>query len=321
MQTFELLDRFELLHPTNSKLADLRRVYIDQDLSSLFRLTNADDELRKAIVEENLHSIFRVVDDINKDNLRKAVIEKNIHSIFRLCNDDDLRKLTLENNTWKLWTILERYTNTQFVAAFKNFFVNNIEYDKDCFSRGQLKSKLWLINELKHLNVELGTVFLCAGWYATLATMIFESGIKLDKIRSFDIDPSCESIAKVFNKPWVMQDWKFQSSTRDIMDIDYSKYTYSVTRSDNTSLNLTDSPNTIINTSCEHLPDFIGWYSKIPNGKLVILQANDFHDVEEHVNTYNNLDEFKASAPMSELLYAGKLELPKYTRFMLIGYR
>ena len=38
MQTFELLDRYELLYPTNSKLSDLRRAYIDKDLSSIFRL-------------------------------------------------------------------------------------------------------------------------------------------------------------------------------------------------------------------------------------------------------------------------------------------
>lgn len=321
LETFELLDRFELLYPTNSKLADLRRVYIDQDLSSLFRLTDANDELRKAIIEENLHSIFRVVNDNNKDDLRKAVIEKNIHSIFRLCNDDDLRKFTLEDNTWKLWAILERYTKTQFVAAFKNFFVNDIVYDKDCFSRGQLQSKLWLVKELEKLNVELGTVFLCAGWYATLATMIFESNIKLEKIRSFDIDNSCEHIAKVFNKPWVMQDWKFQSSTEDIINIDYNRCTYTVKRSDGTELSLTDSPDTIINTSCEHLTDFVGWYSKIPNGKLIIIQANDYHDVEEHVNTYNTLEEFSASSPMATVLYQGELKLQKYKRFMKIGYR
>ena len=58
MQTFELLDRFELLYPTNSKLADLRRAYIDKDLSSIFRLLNADEELRKAIVEKKLTQYF-----------------------------------------------------------------------------------------------------------------------------------------------------------------------------------------------------------------------------------------------------------------------
>ena len=84
------------------------------------------------------------------------------------------------------------------LGKFKNFFVNETQIDADCFRRGQLQSKLWLVNELKKLKLYLGTVYLCAGWYATLATMLFESKIKLDKIRSFDIDPSCVDIAEVF---------------------------------------------------------------------------------------------------------------------------
>ena len=162
MQTFELLDRFELLYPTNSKLADLRRAYIDNDLSSIFRLVDTDEELRKAITEQNLHSIFRIVDNYDTEDLRKAVVEQNLHSIFRLINDSDLRKLILEDNNWKLWPILDRYVDTQFTAAFKSFFVNNTEIWNDCFSRGQLQSKLWLVHELKKCNVDLGTVFLCA---------------------------------------------------------------------------------------------------------------------------------------------------------------
>lgn len=302
LQTFELLDRFELLYPTNSKLADLRRSYIDQDLSSIFRL---------------------LPNEVNgeTEDLRKAILEQNLHSIFRLIEDDDLRKLLLEDNTWKLWPILDRYVDTQFVAAFKSFFVNKTTIDNDCFSRGQLQSKLWLVTELKKCNADLGTVFLCAGWYATLATMLFESGLKIDKIRSFDIDPTCASIAKVFNKSWVMQDWKFQSSTEDIMNINYLIHTYIVSRSNNSQISLTDSPNTIINTSCEHLSDFTGWYSKIPTGKLVVIQANDYHDVEEHVNTYNTIEEFSLSAPMLTVLYEGELKLSKYKRFMKIGYR
>lgn len=321
LQTFEILDRFELLYNTNSNLSDLRRAYIDQDLNSIFRLTNSNDDLRKAIIEENLHSIFRVVNDKNNEDLRKAVIEKNMHSIFRLLDDEDLRKLILEDNTWKLWIILNRYIDTQFTSAFKTLFVNEIKYNKDCFSRGQLQSKLWLVRELKKLNLDLGTIYLCAGWYATLAVMLFESGLQIGKIRSFDIDPSCVDIAKIFNKPWVMDDWKFQASTEDIYNIDYNLYTYRVERDDKSICNLSDSPDTIINTSCEHLSDFKGWYNKIPVGKLVILQANDYHEVEEHVNTYNTIEEFSASALMSTVLYEGELELPKYTRFMKIGIK
>jgi hypothetical protein len=323
MQTFELLDRFELLYPTNSKLADLRRAYIDNDLSSIFRLVDADEELRKAITEQNLHSIFRIVDDYDTEDLRKAVVEQNLHSIFRLVDDSDLRKLILEDNNWKLWPILDRYVNTQFTAAFKSFFVNNTEIWNDCFSRGQLQSKLWLVHELKKCNVDLGTVFLCAGWYATLATMLFESNIKLDNVRSFDIDPSCVDIAEVFNKPWFVDQWRFKSITQDIMDIDYNEHTWQYWSNANNRMSypITDSPNTIINTSCEHIENFSEWYDLIPNDKLVVLQSNNYYEIEEHVNCVKDIKEFGNMAPMTGPLYAGELELPKYKRFMLIGYK
>lgn len=302
LETYELLDRFELLYPTKTKISDLRRAYIDKDISSIFRL------LPKT-----------VNGDI--EDLRKAVLENNLHSIFRLVEDDNLRKLILEDNTWKLWPILENYIDTQFIAAFKSFYVNNVVYDRDCFSRGQLESKLWLVRELKKTNQDLGTVFLCAGWYATLSVMLFESGIKVDKIRSFDVDETTVDIAETFNKLWVKDKWKFKSVREDILNIDYNTHTYYVKRSDGTDCTLIDSPDTVINTSCEHIENFNKWYEKIPVGKLVILQGNDFFEVKEHVNCSSDLNEFSNKAPMTTVLYEGELELPKYTRFMKIGYR
>ena len=303
LEIHELLDRFEILYPNLDDIADLRRAYVDKDLSSIFKLLSNE-----------------VSGDIN--DLRKAVLEQNLHSIFRLSKDEDLRKLILEDNVWKLWTILSSQINTQFVAAFKNFFVNNTQIDRDCFSRGQLKSKMWLVNELRKLKVnDLGTVFLCAGWYATLATMLFEKGFKINKIRSFDIDPSVMPIAKVFNKPWLMDNWKFQALELDIHNIDFLSCTFDITRADGTVCSETCIPNTIINTSCEHINHFDKWYEKIPNGKLVILQSNNFIDINEHVNTVQNLFEFKKQAPMSVTLYEGELDLGKYKRFMLIGRR
>ena len=280
MQTFELLDRFELLYPTNSKLADLRRAYIDKDLSS----------------------IFRILTDENKD---------------------DLRKLIMEDNTWKLWPVLDSYVDTQFTAAFKSFFVNETEIWDDCFSRGQLQSKLWIIKELTKLNLDLGTVFLCAGWYATLATMLFESKVKVDKIRSFDIDDTCVDIAETFNKPWFVDQWRFKSITQNIMDIDYKEHTWQYWSNANNRMSypITDIPDTIINTSCEHIENFDEWYAKIPSGKLVILQSNNFFDVDEHVNCVEDCTQFRITAPMTTQLYVGELQLPKYKRFMLIGYK
>lgn len=280
MKTRELLDRFEILFPTNSNISDLRRAYIDKDMSS----------------------IFRIVTDSNKE---------------------DLRKLILEDNTWKLWPMLEEFVDTQFTSAFKNFFVNNIEYDKDCFSRGQLQSKLWLIKELKKLNVNLGTVFICAGWYATLATMLFENKFNVDKIRSFDIDPKCVDVAEVFNKPWFVDKWNFKALTHDIHDINYEEHTWQFWSNANNRMSkpITDVPNTIINTSCEHIQNFNEWYGKIPSGKLVILQGNNYFEIAEHVNCSENIYEFSEKIPMTSVLYQGELTLPKYTRFMKIGIK
>lgn len=304
LELHELLDRYELLYPDNENLADLRRSVIDHDMSSIFRLLSGE-----------------VTGDI--EDLRKAVIEQNLHSIFRLVEYDDLRKLILEDNIWKLWPILERYVDTQFTAAFKSFFVNEIEIDKDCFSRGQLQSKQWLVEELTKCDVPLGTVYLCAGWYATLATMLFESGMSVDRIRSFDIDPSTVDIAEKFNAPWFSEQWKFKALCEDIHDLTFDRYEWQFWSNANNRMSypITETPDTIINTSCEHIENFKKWYSKIPRGKLVILQSNNYHEIPEHINTSDNLKEFGKSAPMKKTLYLGELELEKYTRFMKIGFR
>ena len=143
---------------------------------------------------------------------------------------------------------------------------------------------------------------MCAGWYGTLATMLFESKIPLNKIRSFDLDPSCVEIAEIFNKKWVVDNWKFKTITQDINEINFSMHTYNVKRADGSKCELSDSPDTIINTSCEHIENFAEWYDKIPEGKLVILQNNNFFEVDEHINCVNDLDDFASQAPLSEIL-------------------
>lgn len=278
MEIKDLVNRFELLEPNNQNLIDLRRSYIDKDLSSIFRLV--------------------------ADNSK-----------------EDLRKFIMEDNIWSLWKLLFSYTDTHFVSALKNFHVNEIAINLDCLSQGQIKSKRWLIDELVRLDLDLGTVFLCAGWYATLATLLFESSIKVDKIRSFDLDPSCIAIAEVFNKPWVLEDWKFKSCTKNILDINYDFYIYNVVRSNGTLCELSDSSNTIINTSCEHIEDFDKWYNLIPKGKIVILQTNNYIEIEDHVNCSSSLEEFRLQSPMTNVLYEGELLLDKYTRYMRIGIK
>ena len=202
--------------------------------------------------------------------------------------------------------------------------IDNHDADfSDALSWGQLKSKRWVISELEKINISLGTVYLCAGWYGTLAAMLFDSKLDIEKIRSFDIDESCMPIADAVNKPQMIDEWKFKSITQDILDINYKEHTWAVwsVKNNRMSKPITDIPNTIINTSCEHIFEFDEWYAKIPQGKLVVLQSNNFFEVPGHINCVNDLDDFASQAPLSEILYEGTLELPKYDRFMRVGYK
>lgn len=250
---------------------------------------------------------------------------KSILDRFELLFSDDLRfrdlrRFALDNDVNSLFRLLETFSESQLIIATKKLLADPV-FDKDCMSRGQIKSKLWLIEELKKLDLNLGTIFLCGGWYATLATMIFENDLDVKKIRSFDLDNNCWKIAEIFNKPWVMKDWQFKSCTQDIHDINYSTHVYNVYRSNGSTCELTDSPDTVINTSCEHIENFKSWYEKIPSGKIVILQTNNYFDLPEHINCSKTIDDFADQTPMTEVLYSGELFLEKYSRFMRIGIK
>ena len=266
------------------------------------------NELRKAVLEKNLHSIFRVIQAIdgneNIDLIRNTVINKG----------DDIEVL---RKTLSLFVKSE--TLDTLVKTLRTFPESAI---KDAFARGQLHSKKWLVSEVEKIGMHLGTVFLCAGWYGTLATMLFESEkVHLDKIRSFDIDPTCWRIAESINKPWVMDKWKFKATTEDIHKINFSEHTYNTLRSDGTKRELFDKPKTIINTSCEHIENWKEWWDSIPKGKMCILQSNDYKELPEHINCVDDVNHFKSIAPMTTYLYTGDLMLGKYTRYMLIGIK
>lgn len=212
-------------------------------------------------------------------------------------------------------------TNNPIFNNLRNA-VDNFDADlSDALSWGQLKSKRWLVDELEKTDVPLGIVFLCAGWYGTLAHMLFDSSCSINKIRSFDIDDSCASIAETVNRNYTKKDWRFKATTKDIHNIEYINYNYETKRFDGTVCEITDTADTVINTSCEHIENFNDWYSKIPSGVLICLQSNNYFQVKDHVNCVNNPLEFAEQSPMKDCLYSGSLELPKYNRFMRIGYK
>ncbi len=188
----------------------------------------------------------------------------------------------------------------------------------DCFSEGQNLSKNWLVEQCLNLNLDLKTVFFCGGW---LGSLFLDHRLIFNKVRSFDIDPKYELLADELNRTLLLEDWKFKAVTADIHDINFTSHTYTVKRKNGTLCELTDSPDTIINTSCEHIENFSDWHDRIPAGKLMILQSNNGQEIKDHINCSTSLEDFAAQTPLSKELYQGELSLPKFKRFMRIGYR
>jgi len=242
---------------------------------------------------------------------------EEIHDRVKLLwPDKELAKIYMSGD--KFWDNLCDEIPSQLIHGLKK---HNKILD-DALSQGQIKSKQWLLKNLQ--GIDLGIVFICAGWYGTLAVMMFEDeNIYVDKIRSFDLDDSCWKIAEDFNKLWAQDNWKFKAITQNILDINYIEHSWTFWSKKNNreSYPIIDKPNTIINTSCEHIEKFTEWVNLIPKGKLVALQTNDYFDLPEHVNCVNDITEFKQQTSLNNIIYEGELELEKYTRFMLIGYK
>lgn len=186
------------------------------------------------------------------------------------------------------------------------------------FSQGQLKSKWWLVDECTKLNLDLKTVFLCCGWFGTL---FLSKQLKFDKVRSFDEDPRCYKVANTLMHELLTDNWRFLATTLNVEKLKYDDFSYEIITNEGPTVTLTDTANTIINTSCEHMADFYLWYSQIPENRLVILQSNDGRTIPGHINCSDSLEEFSHKAPLRKTLYSGQLQLPKFTRFMRIGYK
>jgi len=170
----------------------------------------------------------------------------------------------------------------------------------DAFWSGQLKSKEWLITNLRnHIN-KFVTIDIHGGWVGVLASMLFQTDMPIKNIRSVDIDPSCKFIATNMNKIEEMAG-RFRAVTADMCEIP-------------------SDADVIINTSCEHITQdqYSRWLSRMPDTSLLVLQSNNYN-MPEHVRTADNLIQFIDQSQLTTMLFSGELETPLYTRFMIIG--
>lgn len=196
----------------------------------------------------------------------------------------------------------------------------------DAYSRGQVKSKIWLAKELSNIKKDFDTVYLLAGWYGQLVKYLDCAEISYNKVRTFDIDAAaCTMSDRVFNID-KLNDYTVKSVELDLTDTNWIYSTgcqYNIKNYTNDKVFSEKTvPDLIINTSAEHFDS--AWYKKfvekkLPTNPLFVIQTNNFFDVDEHINCVADLEEMKHKFPMSDVLYQGQLDLIGYKRFMLIG--
>ena len=187
-------------------------------------------------------------------------------------------------------------------------------------SENQYSSKDWLIEKLndyphhfkyKSLDKKIN-ICLLASWYGLLAYKMIDK-FKLKQIANIDcidFDPKSKSVAKKLWKKIDTDNLKngklayvkfIEQDIKDIKDFNYP---------------------IVICTSCEHLEQKVinDTINKLEQHTLVVLQSNNYKEINEHVNCSDNLDDF-ANLYVSKLrnIKIYQKDFIKYKRFMLIG--
>ena len=176
---------------------------------------------------------------------------------------------------------------------------------KDAFSSGQVGSKLWLCKQLENTDLYSKETAIYGGWYGVTAFLLLSRGkFNVETIRSYDIDPVCESIADIINENWVWQKWRFKAFTENCNHIQ-------------TGADL------IINTSTEHF-ESRDWWDNIPAGTAVALQGNNMNH-KDHSSNISSLSEFCDQFPLTQELYRGTMPFVypdwSFDRYMIIGVK
>ena len=180
------------------------------------------------------------------------------------------------NFEFKTWEEVSDYVDQHFkmpVSQWEHIVQNRNTYPAHAFSKGQLASKAWLIQQLFYVRIEKlpavnpDTLIVLGSWIGSLIDPLFQRFPHIGRTYGIDID--AESIAKSekLNQKHVQNEWKYKGVVADVNNLSLNNCEF-----ETGGELITVKPDWIINTSCEHIKDFKEWYSKIPKGKLIVLQ-------------------------------------------------
>jgi hypothetical protein len=279
-----------------------------------------------------LHGLQEYFDFVN-DKESKMLVDFFLSMMYA---KDDMINLSLDFNIAEFLHYLRKQTSNEIFDIFDKYYRNNYNpiFLQDAFSRGQVNSKIWAMEELSKVKKDFDTVYALGGWYGQVR-LFLEQVVTYKKLRVFDVDPeACFISDKIFNFSRI-QDYKVKSvemklpmasssdEEKNMGWVSRTGCTYNVKNYTNEKeIFEKTQPDLVLNTSAEHMPST--WYQKfmhrpMDSDPLFVIQSNNLFDVEEHVNCVHSIDHMCKKFPMERLEYAGEQELYGYKRFMVIG--
>ncbi len=252
---------------------------------------------------------------------------KLIRDFVKILDSEDREKAILEYCIKNLSSVDNKDKIFRSIFDYKKKVDNDDIYD--AFSRSQIKSKIWLIDELENVRQTLPEpvykhVAIFAGWYGQLKS-IYDKKLTYRKIRNIEMDRNaCEASDYIFNLS-ELENYKVKAVNANINELTLHKngYEWDVENfREGTRYSEKFLPDLIINTSAEHMTE--EWYNQIrfkdmESNPIVAIQSNNLFDIPEHINCVHSVDHMKKKFPMKEILFEGELQLKGYKRVMLIG--
>jgi len=187
---------------------------------------------------------------------------------------------------------------------------------KDSLSRYELENKLWILNELKKLNILFQNVAIIGGWYCHHLCSILFDELKVDLIYNYDIDKDSKYIGNQFNKRYKT---KYISCTKDLFMENFRQ-----NQIDYSGIDL------VINPYAEHMYDMRKIYHKkyfrtTETDTIFCIQSTNYtkqHEdtINDHINTVDNENELCNQIRLKQVLYKGSKNYKDNTKmFMVIG--
>ena len=250
-----------------------------------------------------------------------------LRDFVRILDSNDIEKSILE---YCIKHLNEQDTSDKIFRSIFDYKKKiNDDAIYDAMSRSQIKSKIWLIEELENVRRQLPDpvykhIVVMAGWFGQIKS-IYDKKLTYRKMRIIELDKAaCEASDYIFNLT-ELENYKVKAVNANISNLILHKngYEWDVENfKEGTKYSEKFLPDVIINTSAEHMTE--EWYNQIrfkemESNPIVAIQSNNLFDIPEHINCVHSVDHMKKKFPMKEILFEGELQLKGYKRVMLIG--